>query len=417
MIANDQINSTENKLTDLIEFAKMLLPATYKETLNIVVTIGKEIACSDRCSLIIQNKKGEFVLKAGKPKEGHRIGYRISPECSILLKEILERGNGLISIKDITLPSDLIYATGLNLSYTKPMLFMPLHYKGEPIGLIMFSYTNIEHQDRFNIDLLQRIKAMGSLIAVAMGSAYERKKHEKEIAKKERLTILGENSTNIAHIIRNSLTCIGGFANRLNNKLYSPEITDGNLIKAREYSEIVLKEIQKLEKIANDVLSYTRFVADTKLNLENCNINQYIHEFIERNSKGFHGLQMNFYPDSHDVTVCIDKIAIEICLENLLRNAIEAKAKDITIKTKVKAKDRKLSISIINDGDRICESIIDRIFDPFMTTKPDGTGLGLANTQAIITAHNGDISVISDDHKTEFKILLPITGHHKGELL
>ncbi|MFN3481113.1 MAG: ATP-binding protein, partial [Thermodesulfovibrionales bacterium] len=376
-----------------------------EETLNIVVTMGKDIACSDQCSLIIQNKKGEFVVKAGIPKDKHRIGYRINHEYSTL-REMLERGDGLISVKDMTFPSELRNAIGLDQSHAKSILYMPLHYKGEPIGLIIFSYIYGD-QGRFNIDILQKIKIMGMLAATAIGSAYERKRREKEIARKERLAILGENSASVAHIIRNSLTCIGGFANRLNGKLYSNDIFNGNLEKVREYSEIILKEIQKLEKIAGDVLRYTR-LASQKLDLDSCSINTYISEFIVKYSSKFPDLHIGFYPDSHDVTLCIDKEAIETCLENLLRNAVEARATNIFIKTKLKSKDRKLSISIINDGDRICPTIINKIFDPFMTTKPDGTGLGLANTQAIIAAHNGEITVVSDEHKTEFKILLPI---------
>lgn len=409
MNASIQTSNAENKASELFEFAKMLLQATYEETLNIVVATGKDVACSDRCSLIIQNKKGEFVVKAGIPREEHRIGHKIDREYSIILKEMLERGDGLISVKDMSLPQDLSYAIGLNIPFTKTILYMPLHYRGEPIGLIIFSYRNGDHQGRLNIDSFQKIKIMGTLAATAIGSAYERKRREKEIARKERLTILGENSASVAHIIRNSLTCIGGFANRLNSKLFSQDISNGNLEMAREYSCIIMKEIQKLEKIANDVLSYTRFAVQ-KFNLDNCNINQFLADLISRYNKESLDMQIDFYPDSHDITTYIDKDAMEMCLENLIRNAIEAKAKNIHIKTKLKAKDKRLSISISNDGVKICPTIIDKIFDPFMTTKPDGTGLGLANTQAIIEALNGEISVVSDEHKTEFKILLPIVN-------
>lgn len=400
-------NNHETKSPELIEFARMLLQATYEETLNIVVSMGKDIACSDRCSLIIQNKKGELVVKAGIPREDHKIGHRIDLKYAIILKEILERGDGLISVKDISFPSDLGYAIGLNMSYIKLALYMPLHFKGEPIGLIVFSYTNGDYQRRLNIDSFQKIKLMGTLAATAIGSAYERKRREKEIARKERLTILGENSASVAHIIRNSLTCIGGFAARLNSKLLTAE-NNGNLEKAKDYSDIIVKEIRKLEKITNDVLTYT-MLSSKKLNFDNCNVNQFLMDFIDRYSHEFPNLQIHFYPDSHDINSYIDKDAIEMCLENLIRNAIEAKAKNIYIKTKLKAKDRKLSISIINDGIRICQTVMDKIFDPFMTTKPDGTGLGLANTQAIVSAHNGEIFVVSDEYKTEFKILLPIT--------
>jgi len=409
MIATDStVQLPEKGFSEFIEMARMLIPASYEKSLEIVVTKGREVACSDQCCLIIQNKRGEFVLKAGVPENDYRIGCRIDSDYTSILKEMLEKGDGIISVKDTNFPSELIYAAGMEPAYRmNPILYMPLYYKGEPLGLMIFGYKGSDYSRRFNIDFLQRLKSMGILAATAIGAAYERKRREKEIARKERLTILGENSASVAHLIRNALTSIGGFAKRLNSKLLLEDMTNGNLEKAKEYSEIIQKEIQKLEKITNDVLSYTR-LASQKLKFENCNINQYLNNLINGYTRGSSGLQINFFPDNHDVTIQIDREAIGMCIDHLIRNAIEANARTVIIKTKIKAKMKKLSITITNDGEQICSAIVNRIFDPFVTTKPDGTGLGLANTQAIIAAHGGDISVISECHKTEFRILLPI---------
>lgn len=92
---------------------------------------------------------------------------------------------------------------------------------------------------------------------------------------------------------------------------------------------------------------------------------------------------------------------------DLIRNAGEASASRILIKTKLKAKQREVMISATNDGKRINPYILKDIFSPFVTTKTDGTGFGLAIIQSIVKKHGGNIYVSSDD-KTEFTITLPL---------
>ena len=91
-----------------------------------------------------------------------------------------------------------------------------------------------------------------------------------------------------------------------------------------------------------------------------------------------------------------------------LRNAVEASAKRVFIRNTLNPKQGKIELSFANDGKIIDENIRGEIFEPFMTTKTDGTGLGLANVRAIIEAHNGEICIGNSGKVTEFKIFLPL---------
>jgi two-component system nitrogen regulation sensor histidine kinase GlnL len=68
-----------------------------------------------------------------------------------------------------------------------------------------------------------------------------------------------------------------------------------------------------------------------------------------------------------------------------------------------------LGVVVINHGKGIPDAIKTRLFDPFVTTKADGTGLGLALVASIITDHGGSVEVNDNDGKTAFQINLPIT--------
>jgi nitrogen fixation/metabolism regulation signal transduction histidine kinase len=161
---------------------------------------------------------------------------------------------------------------------------------------------------------------------------------------------------------------------------------------------------QKLERIVNDVLIFTSF---KKPILEPHNINKFITEEISRVSNGVKP-GFNLDKQLNKVNTVFDRDMMSICIQDLMRNAAEASASKILIKTKLKPKQKEIVISVINNGKRISPQIIKDIFSPFVTTKMEGTGLGLANVQSIVGSHGGNTSVWSDDDTTEFKITLPL---------
>ena len=392
----------------LVELSKLLLAASYQEVLEIAVSKGKEMSGAEGCCIVIENKKGELVRKAGFPEGHFEPQQTISPECARLLRSVISKGDGILSLLNPCINGNSWFPELIpRHDGFRQLLCMPLFSRGESLGVMMFSFgTNPDHR-RFSADSLENLKTVSMLVAAAIGAAYAKWKDEKEMAQREHLSTLGENSACVAHTIRNSLTSIGGFAKRLREKLSGDEVLPEQADRARQYAAIIAEEVAKLESITRSVLTYARF-SSQRMNMASCNIHAYLQDLVVRFNARYPGIAFDYTHDRHNVVIVMDMAALDICLDDVVRNAIEARAGTVYIRTKIKPKDKRLLISVVNDGEEICPSLLGMIFDPFMTTKVDGTGLGLANVQAIISAHGGEVKVRSKNTRTEFNIFLPI---------
>lgn len=304
--------------------------------------------------------------------------------------------------------SRVAYMRELVMTYgISSILFLPLFFEGESIGILVFDLVG---REKLSKEALENIKLVGRLASIAIGMEYKGRKDQEKILQGEELRILGEYSSRVAHIIRNSLTIIGGFSGRLLKRLLKESKSgesriDSQLVETLWGSaKIIDDESKKLERIVNDVLIFTNF---KKPILEPHNINKFIKEEISRVPNGVKP-GFNLDKQLNRVNTAFDSDMMSICMQDLMRNAAEALASRILVKTKLKPKQREIVISVINNGKRISPQIIKDIFSPFVTTKMDGTGLGLANVQSIVGSHGGNISVSSDDDATEFKITLSL---------
>ena len=107
-----------------------------------------------------------------------------------------------------------------------------------------------------------------------------------------------------------------------------------------------------------------------------------------------------------------DEVMLRQAISNLCRNALEACAQEgtrpvITLEGAVDVAQGTASLSVADNGPGIESSALDRIFRPFFTTKPDGTGLGLALVQKIIVTHNGRLTVDTSPQGTKIRAVLP----------
>jgi signal transduction histidine kinase len=225
----------------------------------------------------------------------------------------------------------------------------------------------------------------------------------------EKLSAIGRLTADVAHEIRNPLTSIGGFARRLEKKLAQ----DTNLTKEKEYAEIVTSEVDRLERILRDVLTFSR---EAKFNMEYQEINNAIKEslqtFIEMCNE--QSIQIEEKLDASLPLILIDRDQIRLAVNNLISNAIDAMSKGdkLTVKTFMeKLYDVNFVVVEVTDTGRgIPKEKLDKIFEPFYTTKEigKGTGLGLSLCKKIIDEHNGLITVESKLGKgTSFKLFLP----------
>lgn len=233
-----------------------------------------------------------------------------------------------------------------------------------------------------------------------------------QIAQADKLASIGELSSGIAHEINNPLGIILGFTQLMmrNRK------TDADLCAD-------LKTIQKhtrhCKTIVEDLLNFAR---TSKPKKELCNVHDIINEvihFIQQHTNT-EKVRIETLFDADIEALLLDEKKIKQVFINLIMNAryaVDARG-TITVKTRKDPILNDVLIQVIDNGSGIEKKDIERIFDPFFSTKPtgEGTGLGLSVSYGIIKNHGGNVEVESEPGKgTTFMVKLPMPRKQETE--
>jgi signal transduction histidine kinase len=233
----------------------------------------------------------------------------------------------------------------------------------------------------------------------------ELKKAQETLIQREKLAALGEMAASVAHEIKNPLVSIGGFTRRLYNKL-------DNDIYEKRYTEAIIREVDRLEGILNDILSFSKA---SSVSFEKFNLNQIIAETLmgmEDELKS-QGIEVEQSLDGNLPEMSCDYQQIKQVFINLFSNSRDAMGGGgrLTVRTfplSQKGLDY-ISIEIGDTGGGIPSEVLHNIFNPFFTTKGWGTGLGLAICHRIIDGHRGVIEVDNDPGRgVTFTVKLPV---------
>lgn len=152
------------------------------------------------------------------------------------------------------------------------------------------------------------------------------------------------------------------------------------------------------------VESYRELAGVAKPVLKALMLNSLVSKVIELTSEQClaNGAKCSYHPQTDDILIYADESQISRILINLIKNAVQAGAKNITIRAGIDSNDRTL-VHVANDGAPISPESQEQIFIPFFTTKQDGSGIGLSLSRQIMRAHNGTLDLVrSDEHGTEF---------------
>jgi PAS domain S-box-containing protein len=218
------------------------------------------------------------------------------------------------------------------------------------------------------------------------------------VAHSDRMAALGELAARVAHEIRNPLISIGGFARRLEKRLSDD---------TREYAKIIVNEVTRLENILKEILG---FVRSSKFVKNRVDINELVDSIIDFTKPEVDEKQNRLIKElaEEKIISLIDPDKIKEAILNIISNAAQATDHgSITVRTRVE--DSEVVIELMDTGCGIKDEELKSIFNPFFTTKAEGTGLGLAVTHKIIQEHKGKIKVESIwGSGTAFKIYLPL---------
>ena len=212
--------------------------------------------------------------------------------------------------------------------------------------------------------------------------------------KKEKLSVIGQLSSNIAHDIRNPLGTI-----KNSSVIIGKENNNENKIVSRELKRINLS-VRRISHQIEEVLNYVR---TTPAVLRPNSINQTLHEAID-----VLDIPSNVKIDvpKNDVTLSFDHEKILVVFVNIILNAVQSIGeKDGKILISLNETPDEILLEIQNSGPDISPKVLEHIFDPLFTTKLEGTGLGLSSCKNIIEQHGGSIKATSGP--VVFSIRLP----------
>jgi signal transduction histidine kinase len=220
----------------------------------------------------------------------------------------------------------------------------------------------------------------------------------------EKLASIGMMSATFAHEVRNPLTSLKTFAQLM------PERHDDEEFR-EVFSKIVVNDIEKIDGLINDLLDFSSARKSARVN--NFNLTKLIDEMIEYvNGKiDFEQKHIAFEKkyDDHEIPMTGDQNRLKRVFSNIMNNGCQAMDGDGVLTVDIRPNGKMVEISIADTGRGIPPENISTIFDPFVTTKEMGVGLGLAICKRIVEDHKGKISVQSKLEKgTTFKISLPL---------
>jgi signal transduction histidine kinase len=227
---------------------------------------------------------------------------------------------------------------------------------------------------------------------------------ERALTRQERLAGLGHLAAGVAHEVRNPLNAIGMGIQRLQGE-FSPVEGEEEF---RHLCTVIRGEVARLNGIVQEFLRLARAPA---LQRESVGVATLLHEVAslmeaEANARAVHlTLQL---PEGLP-SVAVDRQQLKQALINLLLNAIQATPPGGSVQVVAAAAVKTLRIAVADSGSGIAPEMMDRIFDPYFTTKPEGTGLGLPIALRIIQAHGGTLDVSSAlGGGTTVEVRLPI---------
>jgi signal transduction histidine kinase len=217
-------------------------------------------------------------------------------------------------------------------------------------------------------------------------------------------------SAQVAHEIRNPLSAIG-----LNAELLEEEFAHHLPTSQGEEAVNLLRAIEhEIERLTQITEGYLRLTKNPKPEYQTCDLNRSVTSLLtmlraELSSKAI-DLELNL--QSPPPLAWADPGQIRQALINTIRNAEEAMPQGGTITIQTESQPKICELKIHDTGTGIPKAVQPRIFEPFYTTKSNGTGLGLSLTKQIITEHGGSIAVEeSTTEGTVLSIRIPTSSH------
>ncbi|NOY12339.1 MAG: GAF domain-containing protein [Deltaproteobacteria bacterium] len=250
-----------------------------------------------------------------------------------------------------------------------------------------------------NAQLLQRVESAHRNLREA----------QEQLLQKEKLATIGEMSASIAHELKNPLVSVGGFARRLTRSLDKQN-------PGYKYAEIIQQETERLEKMLDDILSFSK---QRLLCIREYRLEEVMERVLALEEEKLQqaGIRLELELEKDLPLMQGDAEQLEQVFINLITNARQAMQTGGVLQISAQHSHLRgepaVRVEIGDTGGGIPPKLMRNIFNPFFTTKEEGTGLGLPISHRIIEHHQAEIAAINTATGACFKITLPVRLSHR----
>jgi signal transduction histidine kinase len=378
---------------------------------NLVRTVGKSLEIEKVSLLLLDELKGSYNLTASVGLAFDRSDRVFLAKDGPLIQLLRQRREPVVKEELQWMPTNpetpqtvkLMEDLGAEIS-------LPIMSKGKLIGVLNLGQK--DDKTVYSDEDLELLSTLSNQAAIALENArlYQNLKQSQDTLRRaDRLSSLGLLTAGLAHEIRNPLVAIRTFTQLLPERYEDPEFREG-------FQGLALKEVDRICGLINDLLSFAR---PSKPNVKPENINDVVDNIariLETQAKEKSVEIVRRF--GHDLPkVWIDREQMKQVFMNVILNAIQAMQDggSIVIATSLSARSdgelirEYVQIEIRDTGVGIPEENLEHIFDPFFTSKDEGSGLGLAVSHQIVQEHGGFMTVESQLGKgTAFFVHVPI---------
>ena len=341
-----------------------------------------------------------------EPRLAHHMGFDMDEEqLELVLRPAWQRATETADSKG-ALPSpsstSTVRATPHGTEITAAMV------SGSVQGAITALVAGLESNHR-----REEMERVIATVAAQAASAIERAQLVGRVAQKRRLEAIGEVSAGVAHELRNPLFGISSAAQLLRFRVRDDPVIEKNVGR-------ILREVERLNGMVTSLLEYGR---PAPMRLARGDPDEVWHDVmaVQRGLLESKALMLRHQPAKPRVICPIDVEQLAQVFVNLLVNAVDAapEGSDLTL-TSAALPNGGWRCRLNNAGAPIATEVLPRVFELFFSTKPGGTGIGLAICQRIVEEHGGSISIESGvDHGTTVSIVLPgsrddTSTHHEA---
>jgi signal transduction histidine kinase len=340
--------------------------------------------------------RGEALAEAYKDADSHRVQMVVNP-C----KDLLDLNEA--KMRQVEAESQRVGHDGFMV-----MLFLGL---AGPAGGLVVGYGLTRGLKRSIYRLSVRVQDMahhldrdvGSVSLVADGdiqtleeqmkfivhkvevAAKQLQEQERELLRTEQLSQVGQLAAGVAHEIRNPLTGIKMLVEAALRPQSPRQLNEEDL-------RIIFREVKRLEQTAQSFLDFARLPTPAVAPCDLRHIIEGAWELVRARTRS-QEVELKITAPAEPVIVAVDEGQLTTVLVNLFLNALDVVSKGGTLEARLSSKENGgVSMSVLDNGPGIPRDVLDRLFQPFATNKPHGTGLGLYLSARILAEHGGSIT-------------------------